>query len=177
MSTTTDSVMPQMTTITDDILHSPYVSLQSVTARDVQTSTPTAGSSLLSTSTTTTNIGALITVNTVVAHETSLPYNPYFTASSFASRAGSMVVVASERAPNAASTSGPRWDCTKMCGKLNENMECIEHVGCVDTQQTGKGGLGKPASKSSSASPSMDGDATKGSGVVLVLGLVVWVLF
>jgi hypothetical protein len=145
IATTTSLILPSIPTITIDILQPPYVSLHSITARDAQapqTTTPPALGSIVPDS----------TVTRIGHHGTSLQtFVDQITNISSALYRWTEVPVASSACCLTryyTNTTPTEWNCTAICGVLNDDGECSEISACVKMGD-GKGKGGRPPWSSS----------------------------
>lgn len=175
-STESVSVMPQMSTITTEILNSPYLSLQSFTQRDVHTPPTTAASSSFMSAT---GLDLSTTQSTVASDPTSHSFALDPTTFTLAMDHDVIITLSSsvsKHAPTNATASMPRWDCSGICGELTNDMDCSRTVGCVDTHA---GANETRKHVSSSGVDSVRLDAYVGGrryAVGLMVGILVWLL-
>ena len=129
VATATSLTLPSIPTITIDILQPPYVSLHSITARDAQAPLPT---------TTTTSLVAIKPIGTVTMrshHEPKLITHGLQTTSiSSALHHWTKVPVASSAISftQIVDINQTEWDCTAICGALNEDGECSKVTHCLE---------------------------------------------
>jgi hypothetical protein len=175
VATTTSLILPSIPTITIDILQPPYVSLHSITARDAQAPEPTT--------TTTSLLEATVPVFTVTLKGHQEPkliaYHVQTTNVSSALHHWTEVPVASSAGCYTRVTNSTlrEWDCTAICGALNEEGECSEVSGCVG-MGGGKGKGGRPGLSSSAGSVLSSGHIGERVVAVMVLvtgaGMLLW---
>jgi hypothetical protein len=175
VATTTSLILPSIPTITIDILQPPYVSLHSIsiTARDAQAPEPTT--------TTTSQLEATVPVLTVTLKGHQEPkliaYHVQTTNSSSALHHWTEVPVASSASCYTRVTNSTlrEWDCTAVCGALNEEGECSEVSGCV-RMGGGKGKGGRPGLSNVAGRVSVRGRVGEVVVVVMVSMVGVWML-
>jgi hypothetical protein len=168
VATTTSAVLPSIPTITIDILQPPYVSLHSITARNAQAPEPTRTASLVP-------FNPILTFTLRSHPEPELAtYGLQTTKISSALHRWTEVPVASSascltRITNITQTE---WDCTAICGALNEAGECSEVAGCVELgKEKAKGG--KPSAANSAGSARLSGHMVV---AVMILMVGVWMV-
>ena len=177
LATTTSLTLPSIPTITIDILQPPYVSLHSIsiTARDAQMPDPTT------TTTTTPPLEATVPVFTVTlkgGHRASLEtYIHQVTNISLALHHWTEVPVASSASCYTRVTNDTlrEWDCTAVCGALNEDGECSRISGCV-RMGGGKGKGGRPGLSNGAGRLAVRGRVGEMVVVVMVLVAGIWML-
>jgi hypothetical protein len=165
-ATSTSLILPSIPTITIDILQPPYVSLHSITARDAQAPDPTTPPAL----------GSIVPIQTITfeGHRgTSLSTILYqLTNFSSALHHWTEVLVASSASCfTRVTNSTPReWDCTGICGALNEDGECSKVTHCLD-MGNGKGNGGRPSWSSSAGRMALSGMLA--AVVILAVGALI----
>ncbi|KAM0703537.1 hypothetical protein Q7P35_009476 [Cladosporium inversicolor] len=167
IATTPSLTLPSLPTITIDILLPPYVSLHSITARNAQ--------ALDSTNPPLESIVPFSAVTFEGDHGISfMTYNLHITNFSSALYRWTEVPVASSAGclTRATNTTQMQWNCTAICGVLNEDVECSEVSACVKMGD-GKGKDGRP-SRANSAGRMVLGGHVVMAAMILVAGI--WML-
>ena len=168
VATAASLTLPSIPTITIDILQPPYVSLHSITARDAQTPEPTT--------TTPPQLGSVGPVWTVTVrshHELkSIIYGLQTTNISSALHHWTQVPVASSACSftRAVDINQTEWDCTAICGALNEDGQCSRVTHCLEM------GDGNPRWANSAESARSNGYTAERAVAAMGLVFGVWML-
>lgn len=171
VATTTSLILPLIPTITIDILQPPYVSLHSITARNAQSSEPTTATPLVP-------FNPIATVTVPSHHETKLTtYGLQTTTISSALHHWTEVPVASSANSftKAVDINQTKWDCTAICGALNEDGECSLVTHCLDMGD-GKVKGGNPHQVNGAGKTALSGHIGGGVAVAMLLVIGAWML-